>query len=70
MADSRLNATCEIGSTPTGRPLGNRRRSRVTSGRSRRQLFTVGERVELPASSVSVETWSEDENKALVNFTV
>ena len=39
MADSRLSATCEIGSTPTGRPPGEKRRSRVTSGSSRRQLF-------------------------------
>ena len=68
MADSRLSATCEIGSTPTGRPPGEKRRSRVTSGSSRRQLFTVGERVESPASSVSLETWSDDENKALVKF--
>ena len=37
MADSRLNTTCELGSTTTE----NRRRPRVTSSSSRRQLFTL-----------------------------
>ena len=36
LADSPLNATCELGST-----LGNRRRPRVTSSSSRQQLFTL-----------------------------
>ena len=37
----RLRATCELGFTTTGRPLGNRRRPRVTYSSSRRQLLTV-----------------------------
>ena len=37
----RLSATCELGFTTTGRPLGNRRRPRVTYNSSRRHLLTV-----------------------------
>ena len=57
MASSR--ATEGIGTTPPGRPLKDRRRSRLASS-SKQQLFSGGER--------GVETWSEEENSALVEY--
>jgi len=57
MASSR--ASEGIGTTPPGCPLKDRGRSRLTSS-SKRQLFSGGER--------GVETWSEGENRALVEY--
>lgn len=58
-----------LDSTPSGRPLKDRGLGRsIVLSSTKRQLFFSCEREKSPTASLAVETWTNEENRALVEF--